>query len=441
MQRLFDAFKSAGRELYLVGGAVRDLALGVPMEALDDLDFCTDTRPEESLQILKDAGFVTYDVGIEFGTVGCVLYSDNEPGYPKDCQVTTYRSAEYYRRGSRHPVVKYGDTIDQDLKRRDFSINSIAMDESGEFVDPYDGLGDLKRKVLRVVGDPWETLAEDPLRILRIGRFVARLGFDVDAQLHKAASERAEHILDISRERWFQELNKLLLGPNVAGALAFLDEVRILGVILPELAALKRVDLDAWDDTLRMVSRAALKPTERWAALLFKIGRAWAPGRPGSHAAMMVEGISKRLTFDNQLALEVRNLLSQSHVLTTHQKPWTDGEVRRFVRQMDPHTEAVIDFAELEDSALREDAQRAHILDLRAQIARLDSVGQLRPELPKGIGREIMTAFELKPGPEIGLRKDFLEFSLLDGLIPEGKEAQFYMNYLKEHFRPDGLED
>jgi poly(A) polymerase len=210
MKRLFDAFLHAGKELYLVGGAVRDLALGVHINALDDLDFCTNARPEESLQILKDAGFTTYDMGIEFGTVGCVLSGRRSDGYPKDCQVTTYRSEEYYRRGSRHPIVRFGDTIMQDLKRRDFSINSIALDHNGAFVDPYDGLGDLRRKVLRVVGDPLETLAEDPLRILRIGRFVSRLGFEVDEALRAAAFENADHILEISRERWLQEMSKLL---------------------------------------------------------------------------------------------------------------------------------------------------------------------------------------------------------------------------------------
>ena len=169
MKRLFEAFENAGKELYLVGGAVRDLALGQSERDLDDLDFCTNALPDETLQILRKAKFSTYDMGFEFGTVGCVLKGPEAEGFPKDCQVTTYRSHEYYRRGSRHPVVKFGETIDQDLGRRDFSINSIAMDAAGDYYDPYDGLGDLERGVLRVIGDPLETLAEDPLRILRVG--------------------------------------------------------------------------------------------------------------------------------------------------------------------------------------------------------------------------------------------------------------------------------
>ena len=110
IQRLFDAFEQEGHDLYLVGGAVRDLALEESLSALDDLDFCTDARPEESLRILQDYEFSTYDLGMEFGTVGCVLHGSDEKGYPKDCQITTYRSSEYYRRGSRHPEVEFGET-------------------------------------------------------------------------------------------------------------------------------------------------------------------------------------------------------------------------------------------------------------------------------------------------------------------------------------------
>ena len=147
MERLYRAFEEAGKELFLVGGAVRELARGVAMEEIDDLDFCTNARPEETLAILQALRLTIYDVGIEYGTVGCVLYHEEREGYPKDCQITTYRSHEYYRRGSRHPSVSYGDTLMQDLKRRDFSINSIAMNAAGEYIDPYDGLGDLERGV------------------------------------------------------------------------------------------------------------------------------------------------------------------------------------------------------------------------------------------------------------------------------------------------------
>ena len=153
MRRLFEAFHSAGKELFLVGGAVRDLAMGGSEVDLDDLDFTTNCLPDETLAILQGNGFRTYEMGIEFGTVGAVLSGPPSGGFPKDVQVTTYRSGEYYRRGSRHPTVSFGDTLAQDLRRRDFSINSIAMDIDGNWVDPYGGLRDIEAGVLRVVGD------------------------------------------------------------------------------------------------------------------------------------------------------------------------------------------------------------------------------------------------------------------------------------------------
>ncbi|MFW5968725.1 MAG: CCA tRNA nucleotidyltransferase, partial [Persicimonas sp.] len=195
VQELFDTFEKAGRDLYLVGGAVRDWALGEPVENLDDLDFCTDARPEETARILRDGNFHVYELGAEFGTVGAVVHGPEGEGYPKDCQITTYRSEEYYRRGSRHPSVEFGDTIEQDLGRRDFSINSMALDGRGELVDPYDGRSDLEDGILRVIGDPLETLAEDPLRILRVGRFMSKLGFEPTDELREAAAERAHCIL------------------------------------------------------------------------------------------------------------------------------------------------------------------------------------------------------------------------------------------------------
>ena len=238
MRRLFEAFHSAGKELFLVGGAVRDLAMGGSEVDLDDLDFTTNCLPDETLAILQGNGFRTYEMGIEFGTVGAVLSGPPSGGFPKDVQVTTYRSGEYYRRGSRHPTVSFGDTLAQDLRRRDFSINSIAMDIDGNWVDPYGGLRDIEAGVLRVVGDAHETLAEDPLRILRVGRFMAKLGFVPTAELEQAAYDCATHILDISRERWHQELDKLLVAPHVAAAMDFLARVRLLNVIMPELTAL-----------------------------------------------------------------------------------------------------------------------------------------------------------------------------------------------------------
>lgn len=458
MKRLFDTFEQAGKELYLVGGAVRDLALGCAIEELDDLDFCTNARPDETLAILRRAKFNTYDMGFEFGTVGCVLRAPEGTkggGYPKDCQVTTYRSHEYYRRGSRHPVVQFGDTIDEDLGRRDFSINSIAMDAKGEFYDPYDGLGDLRRGILRVVGDPLETLAEDPLRILRVGRFVARLGFAVDDALRDAASARADHILDISRERWLQEMSKLLCGPFARRGVEFLHDVRILGIILPEVVALhglhERVpDMekwhhkDIWDHTLQVLQQSPSTPTLRWAALLHDMGKAWTrtlhPSgtvaflRHEQQGGMLFEGIARRFTFDKVLATEVKALIEQHGRVPQYDAAWSDAAVRRLVRDLDPHVDLLLAFARADLTTsipAKREAALQKLDDLTDRIVQLEAAASLRPVLPAGIGKVIMKEFTLTPGPVVGDVKAWLEEQIIEGVLESEQPTPYYIATLR----------
>ena len=176
-EKLFRLFARAGEELYLVGGRVRDHILG--MET-GDLDFATGAMPEATMEILRDAGVKPIIVGIRFGTVAAEFTED---GSTVPVQITTYRCRETYEEGSRHPAVEFGGNIEDDLSRRDFTVNAIAMDAEGKIFDPLDGTGDIRRRVLRTPLDPLVTIREDPLRMLRAYRFACRLGFSLDADL------------------------------------------------------------------------------------------------------------------------------------------------------------------------------------------------------------------------------------------------------------------
>ena len=451
IQSLFDAFDAEGEELFLVGGAVRDWALGESIQQLDDLDFCTSARPEESQRILQTHGFNTYDLGFEFGTVGCVLNGPDEKGYPKDCQITTYRSEEYYRRGSRHPEVEFGDTIEQDLGRRDFSINSMAMDGKGELTDPYGGREDLERGLLRVIGEPRETLAEDPLRILRVGRFMSKLGFEPTDVLREACTDRSDRLLDISRERWFQEMTKLLRGPHPTEALTFLHEVRALGVMLPEVASL--VDLhesspvhhkDVWEHTLQVIERAKPTKTLRWGALLHDIGKPWTRRikegevtfyRHEKHGAMLFEGIRKRFKFDNETADEVAFIIDNHGRAPQYTDEWSDAAVRRYVRDMDPYVETMIDFARADlTTSIEEKRRRAldQLDELEARIDHLERQRDLRPDLPSGLGHQLIEAFDLEQSPLIGELKEYLAEEILAGRLENGCDARYYVKRLRD---------
>jgi poly(A) polymerase len=464
MRRLFEAFEKAGKELFLVGGAVRDIALGIPLDELDDLDFCTNARPEESLRIIKGAGLPHYEMGFEFGTVGAVLKGKKSEGYPKDCQVTTYRSAEYYRRGSRHPQVKFGDTIEQDLGRRDFSINSMAIDRDRNFIDPYGGLDDLERGLLRVVGDPLETLAEDPLRILRVARFVSRLGFDVDPALFLASLDRATGLLDISRERWLQEMDKILLGAYVAEAMEFLFDVGVLGLILPEVAVMRGFHesspvhhKDLWDHTMQVVLQTPEVPAMKWAGLLHDIGKVWTrrvdeeAGQVAFHrheeqGALLFEGIARRFKLDRATTAQVAFLIEHHGRAHQYSSEWSDGAVRRFVRDMDPYLESILTFARA-DLTTRNPERRREILaqveELTERIEELEAASALRPDLPKGLGTALISAFSLKPSPIVGELKTLLEERIMEGLLESGQSATYYVEALAADppellQRPDG---
>ena len=454
MERIFEAFERAKKELYLVGGAVRELARGVRFELIDDLDFCTDALPEQTLAILKQAGLSTYDVGIEFGTVGTVLYHEERAGYPKDCQITTYRSEETYRRGSRHPEVRYGDTIQQDLKRRDFSINSIAMDAQGRYIDPYDGLGDLRRGVLRVVGDPDETLLEDPLRMLRVGRFMAKLGFDADQALRHACAHRAEQIQQISRERWLQEMTKLLCGAHASKGLEFLAEVGLLEQILPEVEALRALGegglkgalhKDIWAHTLQVVDQAEPTAAQRWGALLHDIGkpdtRAHSPseGEVSFHGherlgAEMFPAIAERFTLDGQLTKRVAAIIAHHGQISSYEREWSNAAVRRLVRRLDPHLDELLAFARA-DLTTSQPAKRREALarhdDLKRRIEQLERDEALRPKLPPGFGRDLIQAFSLKPSPRVGELIASVEEAILEGEVENNAESEVYIAHLR----------
>jgi len=460
VQQLFDAFDARDRELYLVGGAVRDWALGASISTLDDLDFCTDARPETTADILEEHDFDTYDLGFEFGTVGCVLYGPTDAeGYPKDCQITTYRSEEYYRRGSRHPEVEFGDTIEEDLGRRDFSINSMAMDGDGRLRDPYGGREDLEDGLLRVIGEADPTLAEDPLRILRVGRFMSKLGFRPTDPLREACFARSDRLLEISRERWHQEMTKLLCGPHPTEALEFLESTRALGIMLPEVASL--VDLhesspvphkDVWSHTLQVLEQTPPREVLRWAALLHDIGKPWTRAvrdgdvtfyRHERHGAMLFEGIRDRFRFDNESADAVEFVIRHHGRAPQYDREWTDAAVRRFVREMDPYVETMIAFARA-DLTTDIDEKRRRALDrldeLEERIEQLHRRRDLRPDLPTGLGDDLMESFDLEPSPLVGELKRYVEEQILNGRFENHRDACYYVDRLQRD-PPDFLSD
>jgi poly(A) polymerase len=422
VQRLGSAFAAAGHELYLVGGTVRDAILG---RADDDLDFSTDARPEQVLAILTPLAQGIWTTGIEFGTVGAQIDG-------RRCEITTYR-ADRYDGVSRNPAVVYGDSLHEDLRRRDFTMNAMAVSVSGErsFTDPFGGLADLARGVLRTPGTAAESFGDDPLRMLRAARFAATLGVSVAPEVRAAMTAMAQELGRITAERVQGELGKLLLSASPRAGLELLVETGLAGVVLPELPALRMAadehgqHKDVYAHTLQVLDQAidletaAGDPpdlTLRWAALLHDIGkpatREFAPGgRVTFHhhevvGARMARKRLRELRCSNQLVDDVAQLVFlHLRFYGYRDGEWTDSAVRRYVVDAGPLLPRLHKLVR-SDCTTRNKRKAAALstaydtLELRiAGLREREELEAIRPDLD---GTQIMAFLDVPPGPVVG---------------------------------------
>ena len=423
-ERLAAPFLAAGHELYLVGGPVRDALLG---RLHEDLDFTTDARPEEILELVKPLG-PTWTAGISFGTVGVMLV---EGDVEHRCEITTFRS-DVYDPSSRKPEVSFGDTIEGDLSRRDFTVNSMAiqlpLQAARPVVDPYDGLQDLTRKLLRTPGSPEQSFDDDPLRMVRAARFAAQLGFTVDPAALAAIHSMAGRLDIVSRERVRDELTKLVLAPYPRRGLEILVDTGLAEHCLPELDRLKetvdehRRHKDVYAHTLTVLDQAiALEDGDpdlilRMAALLHDIGKpktkAVGPGGKVTfhHHEVVGRDMTRQrlgeLRFPKDVIDDVARLV-ELH-LRFHgyaQGEWTDSAVRRYVRDGGPllgrlHKLTRSDCTTRNANKARALASAYDSLERRiAELAEQEDLEKIRPDLD---GNEIMKELGLKPGPQVG---------------------------------------
>lgn len=270
--RTIAAVTEAVSPVYLVGGSVRDIVLGrVP----HDYDFASPLSPDELEAAVRASGRRPYLMGKRFGTVGFMC--DGQL-----IEITTFRK-ETYRPGSRKPDVEFISDIAHDLSRRDFTVNAMALRPDGTLVDPFGGREDIARRVIRTVNKPFERFNEDPLRMLRAARFTAQLGFTLDPETERSAAKKAAKILEVSKERWTAELDRLLVSEHATEGLDILARTRLLSYMLPELAVQVGFtqdspyhELSLWEHTLKTVRLTPGDLTLRWAALLHDIGKPYA---------------------------------------------------------------------------------------------------------------------------------------------------------------------
>ena len=425
------AFVLAGHQVFLVGGSVRDQLLGRPLK---DLDLTTDATPDRIRSVLSSTDpDGLYDVGARFGTIGAVYRCEDGP---IDVEVTTFRT-EAYEPGSRKPSVAYGSALVEDLSRRDLTINAMARDvRTNEVIDPFDGRRDLARRLIRAVGDPAERFREDPLRMLRAIRLAVELGFALEAGTATAIRERAADLETISRERIADELNRVLLSPEPARGLQLMVDLGPMTYVVPELLPLRgthegRRSKDVFAHTLRVVQNAPPDLVTRLAALLHDVGKPKTLVVEGSDVQFpghervgesMARQILAGLRLDGATIEQVAGLVGLHMRPNQYELEWTDGAVRRLMRDAGPNLERLLALSQADVTSQRAQkvaAARARVEALRqrcAAIAAQEEVAKLRSPLD---GNDLMRLFGRPPGPWIKPVKEYLLDLVLDGELAQ----------------------
>jgi len=446
------AYKAAGFKLALVGGPVRDAILG---RLGNDLDFTTDAHPEDSAKILKKWGDALWETGAAFGTVAAKKGDST-------VEVTTYRS-ETYDSESRNPDVDFGNSIEGDLVRRDFTINAMALELTGDapvFIDLFDGVSDLAKKILRTPGSATSSFSDDPLRMMRAARFMSQLEFTVDPEIVSAINEMSGRLTIISAERIRDELTKTLMSKNPRLGLILLVETGLAQIFLPELPQLKlEIDehhhhKDVYEHTLTVLDQAMKLEvrlggpnlTIRLAALLHDIGkprtRELIPGGGVSfhhHEVVGAKMTSKRL---KELRFDKKTIDDVSQLVFLHLRfhgygtgEWTDSAVRRYIRDAGELLEHlhVLTRADCttrnqrkaDQLAATYDSLEERIISLKAQ----EELDLIRPDLD---GSQIMEILGIKPSHMVGQAYDFLlELRMEHGPLGEEKAKEELLNWAR----------
>ncbi len=416
-------FQRAGFRLYLVGGVVRDAVLGRLEDRPGhdyDLDFTTDARPDDVEALVANWADALWPQGKRFGTIG--LSKDG-----RRMEITTHR-AEAYHPDSRKPDVEFADAIEADLSRRDFTVNAMALAlPELRLIDPFDGITDLGAHRLRTPLSPEVSFTDDPLRMLRAGRFIAGYHLAPDRDLVDAVTRLRNRLEIVSDERIRDELDKLMVTEDPSEGLWFLVNTGLAEEFLPELPALAveqdpiHRHKDVLAHTIAVVSKCRPERVLRLAALFHDVGkpktRSFGPG--GTVSFHHHEVVGARMTRDRMRALkysaadvaQVSQLVELHLRFHTYKMGWTDSAVRRYLRDAGPLLEQLNELTR-NDCTTRNPAKaralekRLDELDRRiAELRQQEELAGIRPDLD---GNEVMSHLGLKPGREVGEALDFL---------------------------------
>lgn len=451
LRSLIDAFDAQGHRLYLVGGPVRDHILN---RAIHDVDLATDAPPEVTRRIAGRVNPVAmYDVGARFGTIGMVFHAPD--GSPWPVEVTTFRTEQYVD-GTRKPDVRFGTSLEDDLWRRDFTMNAIAIDlHDGTRYDPTGGESAIAMRVIQAVGDPYARFRDDPLRLLRAVRFTSQLGFVLDAATAAAIVDAASELSRISRERIASELNLILMSDRASSGIRLATDLGLMDYAVPEIVPMRATSQrpngqhkDVFEHTMGVLDNLEGGDVGlRWAALLHDIGK------PSTKTvqdgvvhflgheevgARMAQRILRGLHQDTAVITRVVSLIRNHLRINAYEAAWTDAAVRRLVREIGPDLDDLIKLSAADVTSYRRERREAaagrvdrfsrRVAELRAS----EEIERLQSPLD---GDELMALFNRPPGPWIRPVKEYLLGLVLDGeLAPDDLEtARTFARAFLEH--------
>lgn len=437
IKMLAETFHAQQKQLYMVGGTVRDGLLLRGQSS--DGDLATDARPEEIKRLVAPTHpTAVVLVGERFGTVR-LHYDDSI------IEITTFRS-ERYNPDSRKPEVCFGDSLEEDLARRDFTINALARDPLSERIhDLFNGRQDLENHILRAVGnEPDKRFDEDPLRLLRAIRFAAQLDFEIEAGTRAAIVRKASNLQKISRERIRDEMNKLLLSDHPAKGLDLLVELGLMEWIIPEVLELRGVSQkattgkstkDIYAHVLRVVERSSARPVARWGALLHDIAKPRTRSVEDNKihffghedvGAYMARDILKHLHFDREFIQHVSQVVKLHMRANAYTSDWTDGAVRRLMLDSGEVLPDLLDLSRADITSYRADKVNraaARVQELSERCQHLSEEAKRVPIKSPLDGNELMEMFGRGPGPWLRPLKEHLLGLVIDGeLASDDKE-------------------
>jgi len=430
IEQIFGTFKHHNKELYYVGGYVRD---SIMHKNAKDIDMATNATVEEmgNMNInSRTIGFATVTVPSASGNI----------------EITTYRKKEEYKNGSRTPQVILGNSIFEDLHRRDFTINAIAMTRNYKLIDPCNGIKDIKRKVINTPDDPLITFKEDPLRMLRAARFISELGFYPHPRIIKACKELKEEIMTLPAERLLIEMDRILIGKDVVRSLKFLVKTELMRYLIPEIYSI--IDLhqnteyhckDVWNHTLDVINNTPAIKNLRWAALFHDIGKAstFTAKNGKIHfyyheivSAKVAEKICDAFKMANKDKKEIVFLVKNHMRSNSYNPRWKNSTVWRLVKEAGEYLDNLLLLSQADITSHNKNKVSESLANLAALEKRIKTLKKETKKNLRVIDREIFKKIikEIKiKDKDIKIFKEHLESEILNGNLEKNKPAEYYI--------------